>query len=121
MKTGISVKVTNQESQNYGREGLTIIVNSYHSMIEEFGTGKVFNESNKNLQSCSHVTRAGDKVAKVESEALASMETRIDQFLVTLYALASQAAGYPTQFAKGSVHAYQTAIAEIEKLKNPKP
>ena len=119
MKTGISVKVTNQKSQNYGRQGVTVNVNSSRAMVQEFGTAKMFQESNRNLKECSHVTRAGDKVAKVESEALASMETKINQCLLTLYALANQAAGYPTQFAKGSVHAFQTAIAEIEKLKNP--
>ncbi len=76
MKTGISVKVTNQKSQNYGRQGVTVNVNSSRAMVQEFGTGKMFQERNKNLEECSHVTRAG---AKVQSEALSSIELWLKQ------------------------------------------
>ena len=78
MKTGISVKVTNEKSENYGRQGVTIIVNAYHSMVEEFGTGKVFNESNRNLRSCAHITYANKRI---ESEVLSSVELWLRQWV----------------------------------------
>ena len=119
MKTEQETKVRIKlKGQFYGKIG-TIVKrqNQYLFGIKFEGIQGVHPFSHRNIEvvDCGTV----ETVAKVENEALASMETRINQCLVTLYALANQAAGYPTQFAKGSVHAYQTAIKAIEQLKNP--
>jgi len=106
MKTGISVKVTNQKSQNYGRQGITIMVNAHHSMVEEFGTGKVFNELNRNLRSCSHITYAGNRI---ESEALSSIELWLKQCIADCDGTIE---AYEPYAATNDLAAVKTAIAK---------
>jgi len=106
MKTGISVKVTNTKSQNYGRQGVTVNVNSSRAMVQEFGTAKMFQESNRNLKECSHVTYAG---AKVQSETLSSIELWLKQCIADCdgtietyepYSVTNEFAALKTQTAK---------------------